>query len=77
MLHYGYKFCESYRINHKLIRPITPRHNGKVERSHKNDQERFYNFLSFYSFDDLKIQITDICVDQTESRWHPNHVRYD
>ena len=57
MLHCGYKFCESYRINYKLIRPITPRHNGKVERSHRNDQERFYNFLRFYSFDDLKIQM--------------------
>ena len=28
----------------------TPWHNGKVERSHRNDQERFYNYLSFYSF---------------------------
>jgi len=51
------KFCESSRINHKLIRPRTPWHNGKVERSHRNDQERFYNFLRFYSFDDLKIQM--------------------
>lgn len=25
-------------INHKLIKPRTPRHNGKVERSHRNDQ---------------------------------------
>ncbi|MFG6319638.1 MAG: DDE-type integrase/transposase/recombinase, partial [Clostridia bacterium] len=29
-------------IEHKLIRPKTPRHNGKVERSHRKDQERFY-----------------------------------
>lgn len=40
-------------INHHLIRPRTPRHNGKVERSHRNDQNRFYNYLSFYSYDDL------------------------
>lgn len=40
-------------ITHQLIRPRTPRHNGKVERSHRNDQNRFYNFLSFYSYDDL------------------------
>ena len=32
-------------------------HNGKVERSHRNDQERFYNHLSFYSFDDLQQQM--------------------
>ena len=44
-------------IRHKKIRPFTPRHNGKVERSHRNDQERFYNFLTFYSFDDLKAQM--------------------
>ena len=51
------RFCESIGIDHKLIRPRTPWHNGKVERSHRNDQERFYNFLSFYSFKDLKEQM--------------------
>lgn len=40
-------------IKHQLIRPRTPRHNGKVERSHRNDQNRFYNYLSFYSYEDL------------------------
>ena len=44
-------------IRHKLIRPYTPRHNGKVERSHRNDQERFYNHLRFYSYEDLQIQM--------------------
>ena len=29
-------------INHKLIRPFSPWQNGKVERSHKVDGERFY-----------------------------------
>ena len=28
-------------IRHKLIHPYTPRHNGKVERSHREDQKRF------------------------------------
>ena len=49
--------CLSLNIEHKLIRPRTPRHNGKVERSHRNDQQRFYNYLSFYSYDDLIIQM--------------------
>lgn len=49
--------CNELNIIHKRIRPRTPWHNGKVERSHRNDQERFYNFLGFYSYDDLKIQI--------------------
>ena len=49
--------CNSLNIEHKLIRPRTPRHNGKVERSHRNDQQRFYQFLKFYSYDDLLIQM--------------------
>ena len=49
--------CEKLHITHKTIRPRTPWHNGKVERSHRNDQERFYNHLSFYSYEDLKIQM--------------------
>ena len=36
-------------IRHKLIRPYTPRHNGKVERSHREDQKRFYDTHRFYS----------------------------
>lgn len=44
-------------IQHKLIRPRTPRHNGKVERSHRNDQNRFYNYLKFYSYKDLQVQM--------------------
>ena len=50
-------FCEENGITHKTIRPRTPWHNGKVERSHRSDQERFYNYLSFYFFDDLQIQM--------------------
>jgi transposase InsO family protein len=41
-------------IRHKLIRPYTPRHNGKVERSHRKDNERFYALNSFSSFKDFK-----------------------
>ena len=50
-------FCNKYGITHKLLRPRTPWHNGKVERSHRNDQERFYNHLKFYSFTDLQEQM--------------------
>ena len=50
-------FCARYNIVHKLIIPKTPWHNGKVERSHRNDQERFYNYLKFYSFEDLQAQM--------------------
>ncbi len=44
-------------IRHKLIKPYTPRHNGKVERSHKEDQKRLYNHARFYSFEDFKQQL--------------------
>ena len=44
-------------IRHKLIRPFTPRHNGKVERSHRKDNERFYATHAFYSFDDFAKQL--------------------
>jgi len=44
-------------IRHKLIAPATPRHNGKVERSHRTDQERFYNDNTFFSLNYIKQQI--------------------
>ena len=44
-------------IRHKLIRPYTPRHNGKVERSHREDQKRFYSCRSFYFLDDFAKQL--------------------
>lgn len=44
-------------IRHKLIRPFTPRHNGKVERSHRKDNEEFYASHKFYSFDDFRKQL--------------------
>lgn len=49
--------CNKLGITHQLIRPRTPRHNGKVERSHRCDNERFYQRLKFYSFDDLQNQM--------------------
>ena len=39
--------CREHGITYKLIRPRTPWHNGKAERDHRNDQERFYNRLKF------------------------------
>ena len=48
------KKLETLGIRHKLIRPKTPRHNGKVERSHRKDQEIFYYKRIFVSFEDFK-----------------------
>ena len=44
-------------IRHKLIRPYTPRHNGKVERSHREDHKCFYSSHRFYSLDDFTKQL--------------------
>lgn len=44
-------------ITHDYIKPYTPRHNGKVERSHRKDNERFYNVKTFYSIKDIRGEI--------------------
>ena len=45
-------------IEHKRTRPYSPWQNGKVERSHKLDNERFYNRQEFYSEEDLKKKVS-------------------
>ena len=47
----------SLGIRHKLIRPYTPRHNGKVERSHREDQKLFYDSHRFFSLADFGTQL--------------------
>ena len=48
------KALEELKIRHKLIKPKTPRHNGKVERSHRKDQERLYYKKEFKSFEEFE-----------------------
>ncbi len=55
-------------IRHKLIRPYTPRHNGKVERSHREDQRRFYDSHRFFSLADFAAQLA---VHNTRSNDRP------
>ncbi|MCQ4023397.1 MULTISPECIES: DDE-type integrase/transposase/recombinase [unclassified Ruminococcus] len=47
------KELKKLHINHKLIPPRTPWHNGKVERSHRNDQRYFYDWETFRNVDEL------------------------
>jgi transposase InsO family protein len=49
---------EQLGIAYKPIKPHTPRHNGKVERSHRKDNERFYAFHKFFSFEDFTKQLS-------------------
>ena len=41
-------------IAHKRTRPYSPWQNGKIERSHKIDNERFYDHQEFTSIEDMK-----------------------
>ena len=47
-------FCSKHNITHYLIDPGKPAQNGCVERSHRSDQEKFYDKNKFKSFGDLK-----------------------
>ena len=46
-----------YGIEYQRIRVATPRHNGKVERQHRIDQDRFYDTLRMYSLQDGQQQL--------------------
>ena len=47
------KYLQAEHIKHKLIKPATPWHNGRVERSHRTDDKFFYSRLKFYDLKDL------------------------
>ena len=47
-------FCKENNIKHHFIRPRTPRHNGKVERSYRINQDKFYKHQKFNSLNDLR-----------------------
>ena len=48
---------EDMDILYKRIRIATPRHNGKVERQHRTDGERFYRKLRMYNLTDGQAQL--------------------
>jgi transposase InsO family protein len=51
------ELCNSLGIIHYLIDPGKPAQNGRVERSHRTDQEHFYDIHTFKSVIDLKHKI--------------------
>ena len=53
------KYLSKEQIEHVLIPPRTPWHNGKVERSHRNDQRYFYDWEKFGSVDELNEKLAD------------------
>jgi transposase InsO family protein len=49
--------CNELNMPHYLIDPGKPAQNGKVERSHRTDQQKFYDELTFKSFEELKYKL--------------------
>ena len=44
-------------IKYHRIRVATPRHNGKVERQHRTDENRFYKKMKMYNLEDGRAQL--------------------
>jgi transposase InsO family protein len=53
-LHIFDRTCQRYGITHYLIDTGKPQQNGKVERSHRTDQEELYDVERFASLYDLR-----------------------
>ena len=49
--------CKENNITHYLIDPGKPAQNGQVERSHRTDQEMFYDRVVFTTIDELTYKI--------------------
>lgn len=50
-------FCAKHNIVHYLIDKGRPAQNGTVERSHREDQQKFYEQHTFHSASDLKSKL--------------------
>ena len=74
---------ESYRILYHRIRIATPRHNGKVERQHRIDRQRFYDRLRMFDLADGKKQLavyqkkSNDCIKHCLGLRSPNQVLAD
>ena len=53
------RFCGRNSIIHYLIDPGKPAQNGAVERSHREDQEKFYEQNTFKDYSDLQKKLEE------------------
>ena len=51
------QYLEDNNIIYHRIKVATPRHNGKVERQHRIDEQRFYRHMRMYSLEDGRKQL--------------------
>jgi transposase InsO family protein len=49
--------CKQLRIEHYLIDPGKPNQNGTVERSHRTDQEHFYDRIKYANLEELRYKL--------------------
>jgi transposase InsO family protein len=61
---------EQAGVRHRLIRPRTPRLNGKVERSHRTDEREFYSKQKFSDAEDLDKKLSAWQKEYNEERIH-------
>jgi len=59
MIHAFDIFCVSRRMIHYLIDKGKPSQNGTVERSHREDEEKFYQQNKFRTFSDLQKKLKE------------------
>ena len=65
-IHFLDAYCRRHSIEHYLIDPGKPAQNGTVERSHRTDQEHFYERVTFCSVSELKLKLDyGICTTMT------------
>ena len=64
------EWCEKYEIMHKLIPPGAKELNGKVERSHRIDEQFFYWRASYSSLGHLNSEFKDWIKFYNEERPH-------
>jgi transposase InsO family protein len=50
---------EDKGIRHAYIKPNSPQLNGKVERSHRSDEQEFYQLLTYNGDVDLEAKLAD------------------
>jgi len=66
---FGFHLAQQ-QVRHRLIRPRTPRLNGKVERSHRTDEQEFYSKATFTNEEDLKTKLANWEMHYNQERGH-------
>jgi transposase-like protein len=67
-LHAFDRVCKENNIVHYLIDPGKPQQNSFVERSHREDQEKFYEQIQFKSFEELRYKLRLWNMDYNNTR---------